>query len=145
MLGEPHMPIEILLVEDNRGDVRLAQEAFAQNKLINVHVAGDGLEAMAFLKKEGIYAHAPRPDMIMLDLDLPNMNGRDFLRLIKADESLESISVFIVTGSPAEADVAKSYQNGAKGYNRKPVQWHEFESLVDSVYNFWMPKGKLLS
>ncbi len=138
------MPIEVLLVEDNPGDVRLTQEAFLDaNPSIHFHVANDGVEAMAFLRREGSHAGDPRPDLILLDLNLPKMDGREVLSRIKKDESLKTIPTVILTTSDAEADIAKSYQLHANCYLTKPVQLSAFESLVKSVNDFWLTKAKL--
>jgi len=138
------MPIEVLLVEDNPGDVRLTQEAFLEaNKTINLHVAADGVEAMAFLRRTGAHADAPRPDLILLDLNLPKMGGREVLAHIKDDASLKLIPTVILTTSNAEADIVKSYQLQANCYLTKPVQLEAFESLVKSINDFWLTKVKL--
>jgi len=136
--------IEVLLVEDSPGDVRLTQEAFRDaNPSIHLHVAIDGVEAMAFLKHEGAYALAPRPDIILLDLNLPKMDGREVLAHIKADDSLKTIPVIILTTSEAQLDILKSYQLQANCYLTKPVQLAAFESLVKSINDFWLTKVKL--
>jgi chemotaxis family two-component system response regulator Rcp1 len=138
------MPIEVLLVEDSPGDVRLTREAFDDaNKSIHLHVAVDGVEAMAFLKNEGIHANAPRPDIILLDLNLPKMDGREVLAHIKEDESLKTIPIVILTTSVAEVDIVKSYQLRANCYLSKPVQLNEFEALVKSINDFWLTGVKL--
>lgn len=138
------MPIEILLVEDNSGDVRLTKEAFrATNKLVSIHVVCDGIETMAFLRQQGAYAGAPRPDIILLDLELPILDGRRLLCRIKADENFQAIPIFIVTASQSEEDAAICLQNGAIGYHRKPVRWEEFEALVQNLQNFWVTKDQL--
>lgn len=138
------MPIEVLLVEDSPGDVRLTQEAFREaNKTIHLHVAADGVEAMAFLRREGTHGQAPRPDLILLDLNLPKMDGREVLAHIKGDEGLKSIPTVILTTSDAEADIVKSYQLRANCYLTKPVQLDAFESLVKSINDFWLTKVKL--
>ena len=135
---------EVLLVEDSPGDVRLTQEAFNDaNRLVHLHVASDGVEAMAFLRREGAYSNAPRPDMILLDLNMPKMDGRQVLASIKHDESLRTIPIVILTTSDAEADIVKSYQLQANCYLSKPVQLDEFESLVKSINDFWLTKVKL--
>lgn len=137
-------PIEVLLVEDSPGDVRLTQEAFRDaNQAIRLHVATDGVEAMTFLKREGIHAEAPRPDLILLDLNLPKMDGREVLAHIKDDPSLKTIPTVILTTSEAEADIVKSYQLQANCYLSKPVQLDAFESLVGSINDFWLTKVKL--
>jgi chemotaxis family two-component system response regulator Rcp1 len=138
------MPIEVLLVEDSPGDVRLTQEAFHEaNRSVHLHVASDGVEAMAFLRHEGAHAQAPRPDLILLDLNLPKMDGREVLALIKKDEGLKTIPTIVLTTSEAEADIAKSYQLQANCYLRKPVQLDAFEGLVKSINDFWLTKCKL--
>jgi CheY-like chemotaxis protein len=138
------MSIEVLLVEDSPGDVRLTQEAFREaNSRTNLHVASDGVEAMAFLRQEGNYAHAPRPDFILLDLNLPKMDGREVLAHIKSDESLKTIPTIILTTSNAEADIVRSYQLQANCYLTKPVQLDDFEALVKSINEFWLTKVKL--
>ncbi len=143
-IGADGMPIEVLLVEDSPGDVRLTQEAFRDaNKAIRLHVAMDGVEAMAFLRQQGPHADAPRPDLILLDLNLPKMDGREVLAQIKEDESLKLIPTVILTTSDAEADIVKSYQLQANCYLSKPVQLDTFESLVKSINDFWLTKVKL--
>jgi two-component system, chemotaxis family, response regulator Rcp1 len=122
-IGGTGMPIEVLLVEDSPGDVRLTQEAFRDaNPSIHLHVATDGVEALAFLKRKGAHTQAPRPDLILLDLNLPKMDGREVLVHIKEDESLKTIPTVILTTSDSEADIAKSYQLQANCYLSKPVQ-----------------------
>jgi len=138
------MPPQVLQVEDCPADVRLAQEAFRDaNMSVQLHVACDGVEAMAFLRKEGAHAHAPRPDLILLDLNLPKMDGREVLAQIKGDERLKTIPVVILTTSEAEADILKSYQLQANCYLSKPVQLDAFQSLVKSINDFWLIKVKL--
>jgi chemotaxis family two-component system response regulator Rcp1 len=138
------MPIEVLLVEDNPGDVRLTQETFRDaNSSIRLHVASDGVDAMAFLRHEGGHIHAPRPDLILLDLNLPKMDGREVLAHIKVDDSLKMIPTVILTTSEAEVDILKSYQLQANCYLSKPVQLEAFESVVKSINDFWLTKVKL--
>jgi len=138
------MPTEVLLVEDSPGDVRLTKEAFRDaNQSIHLHVACDGVEAMAFLKHQGAYVDAPRPDIILLDLNLPKMDGREVLAHIKDDESLKTIPIVILTTSEAEVDIVKSYQLHANCYLSKPVQLEEFEALVKSINDFWLMEVKL--
>jgi chemotaxis family two-component system response regulator Rcp1 len=138
------MPIEVLLVEDSPGDVRLTQEAFRDaNKSMRLHVASDGVEAMAFLRHQGAHMSAPRPDLILLDLNLPKMDGRQVLVHIKQDDSLRIIPVVILTTSEAEADILKSYELQANCYLSKPMQLDAFESLVKSINDFWLTKAKL--
>jgi len=138
------MPIEVLLVEDSPGDVRLTQEAFREaNKEIHMHVASDGVEAMAFLRQQGVHAHAPRPELILLDLNLPKMDGREVLALIKEDPNLKTIPTVVLTTSESEADIVKSYELQANCYLSKPVQLDAFEALVKSINDFWLTKVKL--
>jgi len=138
------VPMEVLLVEDSPGDVRLTQETLRDaNRSIHLHVASDGVEAMAFLRHEGVHVRAPRPDLILLDLNLPKMDGREVLAHIKADDSLRLIPVIILTTSESEADIVKSYQLQANCYLSKPVQLEAFESLVKSINDFWLTKVKL--
>jgi two-component system, chemotaxis family, response regulator Rcp1 len=143
-IGGDGMPIQVLLVEDSPGDVRLTQEAFRDaNPSIHLHVANDGVEAMAFLKREGTHKDAPRPDLILLDLNLPKMDGREVLAHIKEDDELKTIPTVILTTSESEADIAKSYQLQANCYLTKPVQLDAFESVVQSINDFWLTKVKL--
>src|SRR5476651_909644 len=129
--------IEVLLVEDSPGDVRLTQEAFRDSgKPVRLHLASDGVEAMAFLRGEGVYANAPRPDLILLDLNLPKMDGREVLALIKKDQSLKTIPTIILTTSDDESDVVISYQLQANCYLRKPTYWDAFDNLVKSINAF---------
>lgn len=142
--GSVRSPIEVLLVEDSPGDVRLTQEALHEaNRAIHLHVAFDGVEAMAFLTREGSNARAPRPDLILLDLNLPRMDGREVLAQIKTDENLKTIPTIILTTSEAEADIVKSYQLQANCFLSKPVQLEAFESLVKSINDFWLTKVRL--
>jgi chemotaxis family two-component system response regulator Rcp1 len=138
------MSIEVLLVEDSPGDVRLTQEAFHAAKMsVHLHIATDGVEAMAFLRREGAYAHAPRPDLTLLDLNMPRMDGRAVLALIKEDNNLKTIPTIILTTSGSEEDIRKSYQLHANCYFTKPVQLDEFENLVKSINDFWLTKVTL--
>jgi chemotaxis family two-component system response regulator Rcp1 len=138
------MPIEVLLVEDSPGDVRLTREAFRDaNRSIRLHVTSDGVEAMAFLRREAAHIDAPRPDLILLDLNLPKMDGREVLAHIKKDDGLKTIPTVILTTSDAEVDILKSYQLQANCYLIKPVQFDAFASLVKSINDFWLTKVKL--
>lgn len=138
------MAITVLLVEDSPGDVRLTREAFREaNGAIHLHVATDGVEAMAFLRHQGAFADAPRPDMILLDLNLPKMDGREVLAHIKEDDSLKLIPTVILTTSEAEADIVRSYQLQANCYLTKPMQLDAFEMLVKSINDFWLTKVRL--
>jgi chemotaxis family two-component system response regulator Rcp1 len=137
-------PIEVLLVEDSPGDVRLTQEAFrVTNPAVQIHVATDGVEAMAFLRREGRHKGAPRPDIILLDLNLPKMDGREVLANIKGNESLKMIPTVILTTSEAEVDIVNSYQLQANCYLNKPVQLEAFEMLVKSINDFWLNTVRL--
>ena len=132
-------PIEILLVEDNPGDVRLTQEALAEANLTNtVTVAGDGVEAMAILRREGEHADATRPDLILLDVNLPKMDGRQVLEGIRGDADLKSIPVVILTSSQAEEDILRAYELNANCYVRKPAGLDEFLKVVRSIKEFWL-------
>lgn len=132
-------PIEILLVEDSPSDVRLTQEALRRAKVNNrLNVIRDGAEALLFLRREGEYADAPRPDLILLDLNLPKKNGRDVLAEVKADENLKRIPVVILTTSRAEQDILRSYNLHANCYITKPVDLHQFISVVQSIEGFWL-------
>lgn len=137
-------PAQFLLVEDNPGDVRLTQEALKECKLRNqLSVVGDGVEAMAFLRQEGKYAEAPRPDVILLDLNLPKKGGREVLAEIKADSSLRRIPVVVITSSEAEQDVLASYDLHVNCYVNKPVDLDQFIKVVQSVGTFWLTIVKL--
>jgi CheY-like chemotaxis protein len=137
-------PIEILLVEDNPGDVRLTIEALKEDKVLNhLSVAMDGVEAMAFLRHEGPYADAPRPDLVLLDLNLPRKDGRQVLEDIKSDADLRRIPVVVLTTSQAEQDIVKSYDLYANCYVTKPVDLHQFISAVKSIEGFWFTVVKL--
>lgn len=137
-------PIEILLVEDNPGDVRLTKEAIKEGNISNnLYVVGDGIEALDFLRKKGIYGNVPRPDIVLLDLNLPRKNGREVLAEIKADALLKSIPVIILSTSEAENDVLKSYELNANCYVTKPVDLDDFMNVVKSIEDFWLSIVKL--
>jgi chemotaxis family two-component system response regulator Rcp1 len=137
-------PIEVLLVEDSPGDVRLTQEALKDTKVqIRLHVARDGTEAMAFLKREGKNAGAPRPDLILLDLNLPKKDGREVLQEIKESPAFKSIPVVILTTSLADADVVRSYMLHANCYITKPVDLKGFLTVVKAIDTFWFSVVKL--
>ena len=134
----------VLLVEDSPGDVRLTKEAFHDaDPQIDLRVAVDGVEAMAYLRREGVHSDAARPDFILLDLNLPKMDGREVLSHIKEDDDLKTIPTVILTTSDAEADILTSYKLQANCYLSKPVQLEEFESLVKSINDFWLTRVKL--
>jgi chemotaxis family two-component system response regulator Rcp1 len=138
--------LDVLLVEDNPGDVRLTMETFRDaNKSVRLHLAANGVEAMAFLRRQGPYALAPRPVLILLDLNLPKMDGREVLAEVKSDIDLKTIPIVILTTSEAESDITRSYQLHANCYLTKPVRLEEFETLVKSVNDFWLTKVKLIN
>jgi two-component system, chemotaxis family, response regulator Rcp1 len=137
-------PIEILLVEDNPGDVRLTRESFYDARIYtNMMVASDGLEAMAFLRREGEYTQATRPDLILLDLNLPRMNGFEVLDAIKEDPDLKRIPVVVLTTSEAEQDIIQSYNLYANAYVTKPVDLEQFIKVIKSIEGFWLEIVKL--
>ncbi|PGF15327.1 two-component system response regulator [Natrinema sp. CBA1119] len=137
-------PAQILLVEDNPGDVRLTKEAFKQGRIENdLHVVSDGIEALAFLSQEGEYADAPRPDLILLDLNLPGKGGAEVLEELKEDPVLRSIPVIVLTSSRAEEDVVKSYELHANAYLTKPVDPDEFIQTVRAFEKFWFSVVRL--
>jgi CheY-like chemotaxis protein len=136
--------VEILLVEDNPGDARLTREAFKEGKVLNhLNVVGDGVQALAYLSKEGEYARAERPDLILLDLNLPKKDGREVLEEIKADPNLRRIPVVVLTTSEAEKDIVNSYELHANAYITKPVELDRFIDIVQSIENFWLTIVKL--
>jgi two-component system, chemotaxis family, response regulator Rcp1 len=136
--------IDILLVEDSEGDARLAKEAMRESKIRNtLHHVTDGEEAMAFLRKEGQYAKAPRPDLVLLDLNLPKKDGRQVLAELKADDRFKRIPVVILTVSSAEEDVLKAYNLHANCYITKPIDLDQFMKVVRSVEDFWLTIVKL--
>jgi CheY-like chemotaxis protein len=136
--------IEVLLVEDDPGDVLMTREAFEDNKVRNtLHVVSDGVEALAFLRREGSYTDAPRPDLILLDLNLPRKDGREVLEEIKADEDLRRIPVVVLTTSEAEEDVLRSYHLHANAYVTKPVDFEQFINVVRHIDEFFVSVVKL--
>jgi two-component system, chemotaxis family, response regulator Rcp1 len=142
--GAMGVPIEILLVEDSPGDVRLTVEALKDGKVLNnLSVATDGVEALAFLHKEGKYADAPHPDLILLDLNMPKMDGREVLAAIKSDEDTRRIPVVILTTSQAEQDILRSYDLHANCYITKPVDFGQFIEVIQSIEDFWLTMVKL--
>jgi chemotaxis family two-component system response regulator Rcp1 len=137
-------PLEVLLVEDSPGDVRLTKEALKDAKVhINLRVVRDGIDAMAFLMREGEYATVPRPDLILLDLNLPRKDGREVLKEIKENQELKSIPVVILTTSASEADILRSYLLHANCYITKPVNLDGFLTVVKSIDSFWLSVVKL--
>ena len=144
-MGKPK-PLEILLIEDDPGDVELTEETLQDSKLfLRLHTVPDGIEAMAFLSRNGDYANAPKPDLILLDLNMPKKDGREVLSEIKRDAELKTIPVVILTTSQADEDVAKSYDLGANCYITKPVGLEQFVQVVESIEEFWFTVVKLPS
>ena len=138
--------IEILLVEDNEGDVGLVEEVFQEAKIMNnLNIAEDGEEAILFLRKEGKFSNVPSPDIILLDLNLPGKDGREVLKEIKEDDELKRIPVVILTTSKAEGDILKSYNLHANSYITKPVDFDQFIKVIKSIENFWLDIVKLPS
>lgn len=132
-------PVDILLVEDNPADVRLTREALRRGRVANtLHVVDDGDKALAFLRREGEYADAPRPGLVLLDLNLPGLDGRDVLAEVKSDPDLRRLPVIVLTTSSAERDIAKSYDLGANCFVSKPVALDEFLDVVRSFDAFWL-------
>lgn len=148
MVMETVRPVQVLLIEDNPGDVRLTQEALKEGKVVNrLTVVPDGIEALACLRKQGKYADAARPDLILLDLNLPKRDGREVLAEIKADDNLKRIPVVILTTSEDKHDIAKSYSLHANCYITKPVDLEQFIAVVKCIEDFWLgivvlPNGK---
>ena len=138
------LPVEILLVEDNPADVRLTTEAFKEERFLNnLNIVTDGVEAMAYLRRAGKYAKAVRPDLILLDLNLPKKDGREVLKEIKEDEALKSIPVVVLTVSKAEEDILRSYKLHANCYITKPIDLKQFITVARSIQDFWLTIVKL--
>ena len=141
---DPIKVIDVLLVEDDPGDVLMTQEAFEHYKIHNkLHVVSDGEQAVQFLRKEGEYADAVRPDLILLDLNLPRVDGREVLALVKGDEQLRSIPVVVLTTSEAEEDILRSYHLHANAYVTKPVDFDRFLDVVRKIDEFFVTVVKL--
>ena len=139
-------PIDILLVEDSPGDVRLTKEALKESKVLNkLHVVNDGVEALKFLQRQDGFSAAPRPDIILLDLNLPKRDGREVLAEIKDDSSLKKIPVVILTTSQEERDIIRSYELHANCYITKPVDLEQFMTVIKSIEDFWLTIVKLPS
>ena len=146
MTADPTRQVEVLLVEDDPGDVLMTREAFEDYKVANqLHVVQDGAEAMSFLRREGDYAGAPRPDLVLLDLNLPRMDGREVLQAIKGDPELASIPVVVLTTSEAEEDVLRSYSLHANAYVTKPVDFVRFIEVVRQIDDFFVTVVRLPS
>ncbi|MEM9151272.1 MAG: response regulator [Cyanobacteria bacterium P01_F01_bin.3] len=138
------MSIDVLLVEDSPSDARLTAKTFEKAKVLNtLHIVEDGVEAMAFLRQTGAYQQSPRPDLILLDLNLPKKDGRQVLEEIRADPKLETIPVVVLTTSEAEEDILRSYQLRANCYITKPVTLQQFVRVVESIEDFWLTVVKL--
>jgi len=145
-LSQPARQIEVLLVEDDPGDVLMTREAFEDYKVTNkLHVVQDGADAMAFLRREGEYADVPRPDLVLLDLNLPRMDGREVLQAIKSDPTLASIPVVVLTTSEADEDVLRSYSLHANAYVTKPVDFERFIEVVRQIDDFFVTVVRLPS
>jgi CheY-like chemotaxis protein len=145
-LSQPARQIEVLLVEDDPGDVLMTREAFELHKVTNkLHVVQDGVDAMSFLRGEGAYASAPRPDLVLLDLNLPRMDGREVLQAIKSDPDLANIPVVVLTTSEAEEDVLRSYSLHANAYVTKPVDFERFIEVVQKIDDFFVTVVRLPS
>jgi chemotaxis family two-component system response regulator Rcp1 len=137
------IPIDLLLVEDEPGDVRLTMEAFHHHGTLRLHHAWNGVEAIAFLRRQNGYADAPRPDLIVMDLNMPQMGGKEALAIIKGDIALRSIPTIIFTSTDSETDILACYVHGANCCLRKPSNWEDFDSLLKSIDNFWLTRAKL--
>jgi CheY-like chemotaxis protein len=143
-LSQPARQIEVLLVEDDPGDVLMTREAFGDYKVANrLHVVQDGADAMSFLRREGAFADVPRPDLVLLDLNLPRMDGREVLHAIKSDPELASIPVVVLTTSEAEEDVLRSYSLHANAYVTKPVDFERFIDVVRQIDDFFITVVRL--
>jgi two-component system response regulator len=143
-MTKKNKPLEILLVEDDPGDAELTMEFLDEAKvMVNINVVDDGVKALAYLQKEGQYANASRPDLILLDLNLPKKNGREVLEVIKNNKKLRSIPVVVLTTSDADEDILKSYRLGANSYVTKPVGLEQFAQIVKSIESFWFTVVKL--
>lgn len=144
MINANANPFDILLVEDEPADANLVRSALKESKVLcNFHHVLDGVEALAFLHRQGQYQDAPPPDLILLDLNMPRMNGREFLAAVKADESLASIPVVVLTTSDVERDVVASYKLGAAGYITKPVDMEQFIDAIRQLDNYWFVLARL--
>jgi chemotaxis family two-component system response regulator Rcp1 len=144
MTAQAGSGIEILLVEDNPADARLTREALRESKISNrLHAVGDGEQALRFLRREGEHADAPRPDLVLLDLNLPRMSGREVLEQVKEDPDLRRIPVVVLTTSEAEEDIVRSYDLHANAYVRKPVDFDQFTEVVRLIEDFWFTVVKL--
>jgi two-component system, chemotaxis family, response regulator Rcp1 len=140
----PTRPVQILIVEDNPADARLVREVMRDSKVLNeIHWVPDGVEALAFLRAQGKYADAPRPNLIFLDLNMPRKDGREVLREVKSDDRLKRIPIVVMTSSQAEEDVARAYDQHANCYVRKPIDFDQFHLVVKTLENFWFATVEL--
>src|SRR6056297_860946 len=143
-MNAPNDPVEILLAEDNPGDVMLTKKALEEGKLANnLHVTTDGVDALEFLRQDGEHEDAPRPDLVLLDLNMPRKDGEDVLEEMQADASLRRIPVVVLTSSESEEDIAKSYELNANAYLTKPVDFDGFVEIVNRMEDFWFQVVKL--
>ena len=137
-------PVEILLAEDNPNDVEMTRRAFEKGKFLNnLHVVNDGVEAMNYLRQEGEYGDAPRPDIVLLDLEMPRKDGKEVLEDIETDDDLATIPVVVLTSSEAERDIVESYRHNANAYLTKPVGYKDFQDIVRQIESFWFEVVKL--
>jgi len=137
-------PVQILIVEDNPGDARLVREVMRDSKILNeIHWVADGVEALAFLRRQGKYSDAPRPNLMFLDLNMPRKDGREVLREVKGDADLRRIPVVVMTSSQAEEDIARAYDQHANCYVRKPIDFEQFHAVVKTLENFWFTTVEL--
>jgi len=137
-------PVEILLAEDNPNDVEMTRRAFEKGQLLNnLHVAADGVEALAYLRQEGEYADEPRPDIVLLDLEMPRKDGKEVLAELEDDPDLSQIPVIVLTSSEAEQDIVESYRHNANAYLTKPVGYEAFQETVRQIESFWFEVVKL--
>ena len=144
MQSEAGEPIEILLAEDNPGDVRLTEKALERGKIVNnLHVTENGVEAMRFLRREGEYADEPQPDLVLLDLNMPRKDGREVLEEMRGDPELRRIPVVVLTSSEAEEDVVRSYELSANAYLTKPVDFEGFVDIIERIEEFWFSVVKM--
>ncbi len=145
-INTPARPVEILLVEDSESDADLTEEAFTEGKVLsNLHWVEDGVEALAFLRRQGKYTNAPRPDLILLDLNLPKKDGREVLAEVKADKSLKLIPIIVLTTSAAERDIHKTYELNGNCYITKPIDLEQFICVVKRIEEFWLALVRLPS
>lgn len=141
---EPEEPVEILLAEDNPNDVEMTRRAFNQGKFLNnLHVVNDGIEAMKYLRQEGEYETMPRPDIMLLDLEMPRKDGKEVLADMEKDSELSMVPVIVLTSSEAEQDIVESYQHHANAYMEKPVGYQDFQETVRDIESFWFKLVKL--